>query len=81
MRSIPAENPIGVRQVKYLNSILEQNNRAIKPMLNFKSFWAARNVLAGIELMHMIRKGQLVQKVVPSCLLPMNFMHWQGKSV
>ena len=29
-------------------------------MLNFKSFRAAKNVLAGIELMHMIRKGQLL---------------------
>ena len=29
-------------------------------MLNFKSFRAARNVLADIELMHMIRKGQLL---------------------
>ncbi|PIL37973.1 hypothetical protein [Massilia psychrophila] len=28
------------------------------PMLNFKSFRAARCVFAGIELMHMIRKGQ-----------------------
>ena len=27
-------------------------------MLNFKSFRSARCVLAGIELMHMIRKGQ-----------------------
>ena len=27
-------------------------------MLNFKSFQAAKNTLAGIELMHMIRKGQ-----------------------
>ena len=27
-------------------------------MLNFKSFRAAGSVLAGIELMHMIRKGQ-----------------------
>ena len=27
-------------------------------MLNFKSFHAARSVLAGVELMHMIRKGQ-----------------------
>jgi putative transposase len=51
-----------VRQVKYLNNIVEQDNRAIKrvtrPMLNFKSFRAAGSVLAGIELMHMIRKGQ-----------------------
>jgi len=56
--------PIIVRQIKYLNNIIEQDHRAIKrvtkPMLNFKSFRAARNVLAGIELMHMIRKGQLL---------------------
>ena len=58
------EMPIIVRQVKYLNNIIEQDHRAIKrvirPMLNFKSLRAARNVLAGIELMHMIRKGQLL---------------------
>jgi len=53
---------ITVRQVKYLNNIVEQDHRAIKrltrPMLGFKSLWAAANVLAGVELMHMIRKGQ-----------------------
>ena len=58
------ETPVIVRQVKYLNNIVEQDHRAIKrvtrPMLNFKSFRAARKVLAGIELMHMIRKGQLM---------------------
>jgi transposase-like protein len=56
--------PIMVRQVKYLNNIVEQDHRAIKrvtkPMLGFKSFRAAANVLAGAELMHMIRKGQFV---------------------
>ena len=31
-------------------------------MLNFKSFRSARNILDGIELMHMIRKGQLMMK-------------------
>ena len=55
------EMQIIVRQVKYLNNIVEQDHRAIKritrPMLNFKSFQAARKVLAGIELMHMISKG------------------------
>ena len=55
--------PILVRQVKYLNNIVEQDHRAIKritrPMLNFKSFRAAGSVLAGVELMHMIRNGQL----------------------
>ena len=54
--------PIVERQVKYLTNIVEQDHRAVKrvtrPMLNFKSFRAARSVLAGVELMHMIRKGQ-----------------------
>lgn len=54
--------PIVVRQVKYLNNIVEQDHRAIKrvtrPVLGFKSFRSAGSVLAGIELMHMIRKGQ-----------------------
>ena len=60
------QNPIVVWQVKYLNNILQQDHRVIKritrQMLDFKSFRAARNVLAGIELMHMIRKDQLVLK-------------------
>ncbi len=79
------ETPVIVRQVKYLNNIVEKDHRAIKrvtkPMLNFKSFRAAKCVLAGIELMHMIRKRQLMLKAASSCLLPTNFMHWQGKSV
>jgi putative transposase len=58
------EDSIVVRQVKYLNNIVEQDHRADKrvtrPMLNFKFFRSARNVLAGIELMHMIRKGQMI---------------------
>ena len=55
-----------VRQIKYLNNIARQPNRAVKrvtkPMFNFKSFRAAKCVLAGTELMHMIRKGQLVME-------------------
>jgi putative transposase len=55
--------PIIVRQVKYLNNIVEQDHRAIKrrtrPMLGFKDFRCARILLSGIELMHMIRKGQM----------------------
>jgi transposase-like protein len=54
---------IEMRQIKYLNNIVEQDHRAIKrqtrPMLGFKSFWSAGVTLAGIEIMHMIRKGQL----------------------
>ena len=55
---------IEIRQVKYLSNIVEQDHRAIKritrPMLGFKSFQAARAILASIELMHMIRKGQFI---------------------
>ena len=54
--------PITVRQVKYLNNIVEQDHRAIKrmtrPMLGFKSFHAAASMLAGIKLVHMVRKCQ-----------------------
>jgi putative transposase len=54
---------VEIRQVKYLNNTVEQDHRAIKrqvrPMLGFKSFWSAMATLASIELMHMIRKGQL----------------------
>ena len=54
---------IEMRQCKYLNNIVEQDHRAIKrivrPMLGFKSLRCARILLAGIETVHMIRKGQL----------------------
>jgi putative transposase len=53
-----------IRQVKYLNNMVEQDHRAVKrvarPMLGFKSFEAAQDTLAGIELMHMLKKRQLV---------------------
>lgn len=52
-----------MRQSKYLNNIVEQDHRAIKritrPMLGFKTFRCAGILIAGIEVMHMIRKGQL----------------------
>jgi putative transposase len=52
-----------IRHCKYLNNIVEQDHRAVKrltrPMLGFKSFWAARCTIAGMEVMHAIRKGQL----------------------
>jgi len=53
-----------IRQVKYLNNLVEQDHRAVKrvtrPMLGFKSFDAAQGTLAGIELMHMIKKRQMI---------------------
>ena len=59
----PDEESITVRQSKYLNNLVEQDHRNIKrrirQMLGFKSFRRAQTMLAGIELIHMIRKGQL----------------------
>ena len=50
--------------MKYFNNIVEQDHRAVKrvtrPMLGFKSFAAAQDTLVGIELMHMIKKRQLM---------------------
>lgn len=61
--NIEREPPIRIRQRKYLNNIVEQDHRAIKrrirPMLGFKKFNCARILLTGIELMHMIHKGQM----------------------
>ena len=57
---------IEIRQVKYLNNILEQDHRFIKritgPMMGFKAFNSAIATLAGIEIAHMIRKGQFANE-------------------
>jgi putative transposase len=54
---------IEIRQVKYLNNIIEQDHRAIKRivkgMLGFKSFDSASITLNGIEMVRMIKKGQI----------------------
>ncbi|MCY7285720.1 MAG: IS6 family transposase [Cyanobacteria bacterium CAN_BIN43] len=51
-----------LRQIKYLNNIIEQDHwnikRIVKPMMGFKSFNSARRTLSGIEAMNGIRKGQ-----------------------
>ncbi|OYR32470.1 DDE domain protein [Brucella lupini] len=52
---------IEIRQIKYLNNILEQDHRFIKritkPMMGFKAFHSASATIAGIEVAHMIRKN------------------------
>jgi IS6 family transposase len=51
------------RIVPYLNSIVEQDHRAIKRRINaslgFRSFDGAKRTIQGYEAMHMIRKGQV----------------------
>ncbi|KUJ59216.1 transposase [Flavobacteriaceae bacterium CRH] len=55
---------IKIRQCKYLNNIVEQDHRFIKWRiqngLGFKSFASARRTLAGIEVVHMLRKNQML---------------------
>jgi len=57
------EATIELRQNKYLNNVIEQDHRNIKrltkPMMGFGSFNTARRTLRGIEVMSMIRKGQV----------------------
>jgi transposase-like protein len=63
---MPAEDIIWkdtkLRSSKYLNNMIEQDYRYVKsrivPMLGFKVFKRAAVMIAGIELLHRIRKGQ-----------------------
>ena len=52
-----------LRQVKYLNNIVEQDHRFIKKRVKaklwFGSFYTADKTIAGYEIMHMIHKGQI----------------------
>ena len=54
-----------LRQVKYLNNIIEQDHRRIKrltaPGLGFGSFRTARRTVVGYEAIGMIRKGQVTR--------------------
>ena len=58
--SLPANTKL--RSSKYLNNLIEQDHRGVKQriavMLGFKGFRNAAITIAGIELMHRIRKGQ-----------------------
>ena len=55
---------IQIRQIKYLNNIVEQDHRGIKritnPMMGFKAFHSAEATISGIELCRMLKKGQHV---------------------
>ena len=66
VREMPAENDAWqdtkLRSSKYLNNMIEQDHRGVKfrigPMLGFKNFDQAAITIAGVELMHRIRKCQ-----------------------
>ncbi len=65
-KEVLAEHPRGhkskIRSSKYLNNLIEQDHRPIKlrlgPMLGSKQFRRAATLIAGIELMHRIKKDQ-----------------------
>jgi putative transposase len=61
--NVDAHDSVEIRQCKYLNNIVEQDHRFVKQKaraaLGFKSFRTARATIMGIELVHMIRKGQV----------------------
>jgi DDE domain len=74
---------VAIRQMKYLNNIVEQDHRAVKrvtrPVLGFKSFVSAQATRVGIELMPMLRKGQKGQiedDAVEAALQPNNSTPW-----
>jgi transposase-like protein len=54
--------PVRIRQSAYLNNLIEQDHRAVKrrvrPMLGFNSMASAHAILGGIEMVHMMLKGQ-----------------------
>ena len=55
---------VKLRQIKYLNNIVEQDHRGIKrlvkPGMGFGSFNTARRTIKGYEIMNMMRKGQVL---------------------
>jgi IS6 family transposase len=55
---------VELRQVKYLNNLIEQDHRfikrVVKPGMGFFSMETAGRTLQGYEVMHMIRKGQML---------------------
>ncbi len=55
---------VELRQVKYLNNLIEQDHRFIKrlvkPGMGFFSLETAKRTLQGYEIMNMMRKGQLI---------------------
>lgn len=60
----PEGEKIEIRQVKFLNQIIEQDHRFIKkrtrPTLGFKNFHSAKTTIAAIENVRMIQKGQIM---------------------
>ena len=65
-------NPVRIRCCQYLNNVVEQDHRRVKgrvrPMLGFKTFYNARRVIIGIELVQKIHKRQFPAGSRQECL-------------
>ena len=67
LKEMKEEGDIGekveLRQIKYMNNLIEQDHRFIKRItkntLGFQSFYTASRTIRGIETMHMLRKRQV----------------------
>ncbi len=62
-KDLPEDKRLEIRQQKYLNNIVEQDQRLIKKRtrftLGFKNFHSAKETISGIENIRMIQKGQI----------------------
>ena len=58
------EEKIEIRQIIYINNLIEQDHRFIKkrtkPTLGFKNFYSAKETISGIENIRMIQKRQII---------------------
>lgn len=68
---------IKVHQCKYLNNLVEQEHRTIKRRITissgFKEFESAQMTLAGMEVVHIIRKVQIIDS---KSTVFKTFFHW-----
>jgi putative transposase len=62
--NLEEDDQFEIRQIKYLNNIVEQDHRFVKkrtkPMLGFKNFYSAKETISGIENVRIIQKGQII---------------------
>jgi putative transposase len=63
---------IKIKQIKYLNNMIEQDHRGIKkiikPIMGFKAFYSAKSTLAGIELWRRLKKISIFTLTILLCL-------------
>lgn len=65
-RALAKKSRIKIRQCKYLNKIVQEDHCFVKKRisqgLGFKEFESAWRTIAGIEIVHMLKKNQLIDQ-------------------